>query len=484
MTSPLPPVRTRFAPAPSGALHVGNVRTALFAWLHARGRGGAFVLRVEDTDVSRATTEHMVALMDVLRWLGLDWDEGPDVGGPYGPYRQSERFDLYRERADALVASGAAYPCYCSPDELEARRQAALKAGRPPGYDRRCLSLTAAERSAFEAEGRAPAIRFRVPDGETVFADLVRGEVRFEHAQIFDFIVMRADRSPTYILAAAVDDLEMRMTHVVRGEDLLAATPRQMMLHRAMGATSSPEYAHLPLIVGADRQPLSKRHGVTSIEHYRDHGYLPEALINYLALLGWSYGDGTTETFSREQLVEFFGFDHVSRNPAAFDVPKLTAMNGDYIRRLPPEDLADRLAPLLHAEGLDPDPGTLRAVVPLVQERMQTLVEAAPMIRFLFTDSVEPDEQAAAFLSGEYAPALEAYAKALEALPVWKTEAIKAAMYEMQETLGLRKKVAFMPVRAAVTGSKVSPPLFESLEILGRDRSLARIRAGLDRARS
>lgn len=483
MTSPVQRVRTRFAPAPSGSLHVGNGRTALFAWLFARQHDGTFVLRIEDTDASRATEEHMHGVMDVLRWLGLDWDEGPDVGGPHGPYRQSERYDLYRERADAMVASGAAYRCYCTPDELDERRKAALKSGKTPGYDRRCLGLTDAQRAAYDTEGRMPAIRFLVPDGETVFEDLVRGETRFDHATIADFIILRADRSPTYVLAAATDDMEMRMTHVVRGEDLITATPRQMLLFAAMGHTDVPRYAHLPLIVGADRQPLSKRHGVTAIEHYRDNGFLPEALTNYLALLGWSFGDGVTEKFSRDELVKQFTLQNVSRNPAAFDIPKLTAINGDYIREMAPDEFARRLVPYLEREGLAPDPGLLAAIVPLIQERMQLLTEAAPMIRFFFTDDVAPDEAAAAWLVPDYAEALERYVEALGALPVWETEAIKTAMFGVQESLGLKKKAAFMPVRAAVTGAKISPPLFESLEVLGRERSLDRIRAGLARAR-
>ncbi|MGH2830109.1 MAG: glutamate--tRNA ligase [Actinomycetota bacterium] len=481
MTSPLPAVRTRFAPAPSGSLHVGNGRTALFAWLFARSHGGTFVLRVEDTDASRATTEHMLELMDVLRWLGLDWDEGPDAGGPYGPYRQSERFTLYRERAESLLASGAAYRCWCTPEELDERRKAAMAAGKAPGYDRRCLSLSQSEREANK--GRPAAVRFQVPPGETVFEDIVRGEVRFEHAQIADFIVMRGDGSPTYLLAAATDDIEMRMTHIVRGEDLVSATPRQILLYRAMGATEIPRFAHVPLIVGADRQPLSKRHGVTSIEHYRENGYLPEALANYLALLGWSWGDGTVEKFSRGELIEYFRLEDVSRNPAAFDAAKLTAINGDYIRELASEDLAARLDPYLRAAGLEPDPALLRRIVPIIQERMQTLTEAAPMIAFFFRDAVDPDQAAALFLTPEHAEPLERYAEALEKVEPWETESIKEAMYGVQEALGLKKKVAFMPVRAAVTGSRISPPLFESLEILGREATLRRIRAGLERAR-
>jgi glutamyl-tRNA synthetase len=484
MTSTLPHVRTRFAPAPSGSLHVGGARTALFAWLFARRHGGDFVLRIEDTDASRATSEHMVSLMEALRWIGLDWDEGPDVGGPYGPYRQSERFDRYREAAGRLVAAGAAYPCYCTPEELAERRKAALAAGRTPGYDRRCRTLTQAERSAFEAEGRKPVLRFAVPDGETVFGDLVRGEVRFDHVQIADFAIMRADGSPLYILAAAVDDLAMKMTHVVRGEDLVSATPRQMMLLQALGATEFPEYAHLPLLVGADRQPLSKRHGHTSLEVFRDEGYLPEAMVNYLALLGWSYGDGTTERFSVDELMKHFDMSGVSRNPAAFDIPKLTAINGDYIRDLPPGELATRLEPFLERFGLPADRPLLDKVVPLIQERLQRLSDAPPQIAFFWR---EPEIEAASaekFLTAEFLPALEGFLATLEALTTWETAAIKDAMFAVAEAAGLKKKVAFQPVRVAVMGSHIGPPLFESLEVLGREKSLERIRRAVEKLSS
>lgn len=487
MTSLVPvegrPVRTRFEPAPSGSIHVGNARTALFAWLWARQNGGVMVLRIADTDATRARDEHIESLIDVTTWLGLDWDEGPDVGGPHEPYKQSLRYDLYRSAADAMLASGAAYRCYCTPEELDASRKALMAAGKPPRYDRRCLGRSDDERASLEAAGVMPAIRFLIPDGETVFTDLVRGEVLFRHEELSDFIILRADRTPTYLLAASYDDLHMGMTHIVRGEDLLSATPRQLMLLAAMGAEVMPEYAHLPLIVGADRQPLSKRHGHTSVEHYRANGFLPEALMNYLALLGWSYGDGITEKLSKAQLIAAFSFANVSRNPAAFDVAKLTAINGDYIRELSAEALADRLTPYLEQSGIEPDRGLLLAIIPLIQERMQTLTEAPPMIRFLFTETAEPDEAAAAFLTADHAPWLEQYLAVLEPLESWDEDSIKSVMYGVQEALELKKKVAFMPVRAAITGSKVSPPLFESLAILGRERSLTRLRVGLERAR-
>ena len=477
MTSPLPHVRTRFAPAPSGSLHVGNARTALFAWLFARRHGGDFVLRIEDTDASRATTEHMVELMDVLRWMGLEWDEGPDVGGPYGPYRQSERFERYRDAAARLVEACDAYPCYCTPGELDERRKAAIAAGQPPGYDGRCRTLTQAERASFEAEGRSPVVRFTVPAGETVFDDLVRGEVRFEHAQIADFGIMRADGSPLYVLAAAVDDLAMKMTHVIRGEDLVSATPRQIMIFRALGATEWPTYAHLPLLVGADRQPLSKRHGQTALETYRDDGYLPEAMVNYLALLGWSFGDGTTERFTVDDLLKRFDLAGVSRNPAAFDVVKLTAINGEYIRDLTVSDLTARLRPFCERAGVrDDGPPALAEVVPLIQERLQRLADAPSQIAFFWREPETDPEAAAKFLTGEYVGALGRFLEALEAVTVWEAEPVKVAMFAVQDELGLKKKVAFQPVRVAVMGSHVGPPLFESLGLLGRGRSLDRIR--------
>jgi glutamyl-tRNA synthetase len=475
------PVRTRFAPAPSGSVHVGNARTALFSWAYARHHGGSFVLRIEDTDASRATEEAMHDLIDVMRWLGVDWDEGPDAGGPHAPYRQSERFDLYRDAVERFEKDGRAYRCYCTAEELDERRKAAMKAGMTPGYDRRCRNLSEDERAAFEAEGRTHAMRFAVPlEGQTSFVDRVRGEITFDNHQIADFIIMRSNGAPTYLLAAAVDDLSMEISHIVRGEDLLSATPRQLMLYEALGAKELPEFGHLPLIVGADRQPLSKRHGHTSVEYYRSEGFLPEALLNYLALLGWSFGDGTTERFTKQEFVEHFTLEAVSHNPAAFDIPKLTAINGDYIRALAPGDLVQRLKPFVG----DVDEGSLARVTPLVQERIATLAEAAPMLRFFFVEPPLDEAASAKFLTPEWAPALERYLTVLEQLPAWDAASIEAAMREVQQKMELKKKTAFMPVRVAVTGSLISPPLFESLEILGREKSVARIRAALERAKS
>lgn len=466
-------VRVRYAPAPTGYLHVGGARTALYDWLFARHHDGAFVLRIEDTDRERSTDESVEGIQDALRWLGIDWDEGPGVGGPYGPYRQSERLDLYREAADRLLAEDKAYRCYCTPEELEERRRQARARGEPPRYDRRCRNLSDADRRAFEAEGRAVAIRFASQDRDMTVQDLIRGEVRFPGSDIEDFVIMRSDGTPTYLLAAAVDDWKMEMSHVVRGEDLLASTPRQVLLLEALGADRVPAYAHLPLIVGPDRQPLSKRHGAVAVESFRDEGILPEALVNYLALLGWSLDDHTT-FFTREELIKHFDLARVSRNPAAFDREKLEWMNGHYIRDMPRERFVELLAETLAKAGIEADRETLAAAAPLIQERMKLLAEAPSLLRFLF-EEVEPDERARNLLQGqdEY---LGEVAKRVDALEEWTPEAIEGALRQLREEQGLSSKKAFQTIRAAVTGTLVSPPLFESMALLGRERTLARIR--------
>jgi glutamyl-tRNA synthetase len=468
------PVRVRYAPAPTGFLHVGGARTALYDWLFARHHGGTFVLRIEDTDRERSTEESVEALQESLRWLGIDWDEGPGTGGEYGPYRQTERLELYREAAEKLLADGNAYRCWCTPDELDERRKAAQARGVPWRYDRRCLERPEEERRALESEGSPAAVRFRQPGHDVVVPDVIRGDATFPAGDLDDFIIMRSSGFPTYLLAAAVDDWKMGMTHVIRGEDLHSSTPKQMLLLEALGAERIPEYAHVPLIVGPDRKPLSKRHGSVAVERFREEGFLPEAMVNYLALLGWSLDDHTT-FFNRDELIEHFDLDRVSRNPAAFDREKLEWMNGHYIREMP----ADRFAGLVHEwladAGIDADPQIVAQATPLIQERMKLLSEAPPMLRFLFED-VAPDEKARKMLDGqgEY---LAEVAKRLEALGDWTHELIEAAMRGIQEERGLGAKKAFQPVRAAVTGTLVSPPLFESMELLGRERTLARLRA-------
>ena len=468
-------VRCRFAPAPSGAIHVGNARTALYSWLTARHHGGAFVLRVEDTDASRVSEEAFHLVMESLRWLGIEWDEGPDVGGPHAPYRQSERMDIYREHADRLIEDGRAYRCYCTPDELEQRRQEALARGEPPGYDGRCRTRTREEIAAFEAEERPSALRFWMPEREFVVEDLLKGEVRFAAGSLRDFVLMRSDGTPTYLLAAGTDDMLMGMTHIIRGEDLLASTPRQVALMEALGATTFPAYAHHPMIVGHDRQPLSKRHGSTSVEAFRERGFLREALVNYLALLGWSWGE--QDFFTTDELVERFDISRVSRNPAMFDTQKLEWMNNHYIQGLEDDELAARCLHFLTAAGLSPEPVLVRRAMPLVKERMKTLTDSVELLRFLFTDDVVPNEKAAQVLAKAPDGYLGSAATALETVEPWSAEPIGAALDELAAGAGLNRTKGWQPVRAAVTGSNVSPPLPESLELLGRERTLARLRA-------
>lgn len=468
-------VRCRFAPAPSGSIHVGNVRTGLFSWLFARHHGGTFVLRVEDTDQSRVTEEAVHGLQDSLRWLGIDWDEGPDVGGPHAPYRQSQRLELYREASDRLAGEGHAYRCYCTPQELEERRRQALARGEPPGYEGRCRELTDTERARLEAEGLPAALRFAMPERDLVVRDLVKGEVHFAAGTLRDFVLARSDGSPTFLLAVAVDDMLMEITHVVRGDDLLAAAPRNAAVIEALGGTP-PQYAHVPQVLGMDGKPLSKRHGSTSVEAFRERGFLPEALVNYLALLGWSFDDQTT-FFSLKELVERFDLARVSGNPAAFDEQKLEWMNNHYIQQLDHDDLAARCLHFLAEAGLLPEPQMLRSAMPLVNERMKTLAESVELLRFLFTDDLEPNEKARRLIQKAGPEYLRAAADALEGVEPWSALAIQAALDGVAEAHGLNRTKGWQPVRAAATASNVSPPLPESLELLGRERTLARLRA-------
>ena len=472
-------VRTRIEPAPSGSIHVGNARTALFNWLFARHHGGSFVLRVADTDAKRATEENYQAVLEDMRWLGLRWDEGPEVGGPAAPYRQSERFDLYAEAADQLTASGAAYRCYCTPEELEAERTQAQAEKRSPGYSGRCRNLSTEQIEAFEREGRASSVRFKVPQGRTVtFHDEVLGEMSTDLGLTPDFVIQRSDGSPTYMLAVTVDDVAMGITHIIRGNDLVASTARQILVREALGHNDLPVFAHLPLLVDDKGRPLSKRWGDVAVRAYREQGFLPEAMVNYLALLGWSFDD-KTNIFSVDELVEKFTLDRVGKNPAAFDVAKLEWLNGHYIRESDPNAIAEALVPFCVVEGVPADTpeglALLKQVTPLLTERMKRLTEAPPMVRFLF-GPVSPDEKASKVLEGqgEY---LGEVASRLDAMEKWTTTSIEEAMRTLAEERELKPKKAFQPVRAAVTGTLISPPLFESMEILGRPQTLERLRA-------
>jgi glutamyl-tRNA synthetase len=446
----------------------------LFSWLFARHHGGVFILRVEDTDTSRVTEAAVRGAIEDLRWLGLDWDEGPEVGGPHDPYRQSQRLPIYAAHVERLLADGHAYPCFCTSEELEARNDAARERGEPPGYDGRCGRLGEAERAAFEAEGREHTIRFRMPDREWVLDDLVKGEVRWARGQLRDFVIVRADGSPLFLLAVAVDDMLMGVSHVIRGDDLLTAAPRNIAVIEALGG-SAPLYAHLPQVVGADRRPLSKRHGSTSVAAFREQGYLPEALRNHLALLGWSPGEDR-EVMALDEMIALFDLDRVSSNPAAFDVEKLTWMNNHAIQAMEDDELAALCLHFLTEAGLGVEPDLLRRAMPLVKERMKTLHEVVDLLTFLFSDDIAPNERAAGLIAKAPEGYLEAAADALDAQQGWDATAIGATLDDLAASASLSRTKGWQPIRAAVTGSNVSPPLPESLELLGRDRTVERLR--------
>jgi len=471
-------VRVRFAPSPTGHLHVGSARTALFNWLFARSRGGTFLLRSDDTDRERSRPEFAAAIVDGLRWLGLAWDEGVEVGGPHAPYRQSRRLTRYREVAAELVAAGRAYHSFAPAEVLDAFRAEARAAGTAPAYDGR-FDPGPEEARRRLAAGETATVRFRVPrPGRTVFVDAVRGEMTFDHAQIEDFVILRSDGTPTYHLASTVDDVDFGITHVIRGEDLLSSTPKHLLLTTAMGATP-PTYAHLSLLMGPDGRKLSKRHGDTAVATYREAGYLPEAFVNYLALLGWSPGEDET-IVSLEEMARRFDLADVSRNPAIFDPEKLLWMNGVYLRELPVEEFVARALPWVVAGlGRELDEEERRRfmrIAPHVQERTKLLADVAGQVRFLFVPDVAIEEAAwRKVMTPGAAGALEGALAALERLPEWTTPAIETALRGMLAERGLSARKGLQPIRVAVSGSTVSPPLFESLEVLGRERTLARI---------
>ncbi len=479
-------VRVRFAPSPTGDLHVGNIRTALFDWAYARHTNGKLIFRIEDTDRERVTDEYIQAAIETLKWLGLNWDEGPEVGGPYGPYLQSQRLDIYAEWAQKFLDQGDAYHCYCSGEELEERRQIQMKNNQAPGYDGKCRDLSNTQIDEYKAQGRKPVIRMRMPQGETVFTDAIRGEVKFEHLYVPDFVLVRGDGSPLYTLAVAVDDVLMKITHVLRGEDLLSSTPRQIRVYQAMGVSESdyPIFAHLPFVMGQDNAKLSKRNGEVSIAWYREHGFLPEAICNYLALLGWSPGDDK-ENITMQELVDLFTIERVNSSPARFDMKKLEAINGDKIRALSPDKFLEWALPFLTTakviSGNDEEIELVRKALPIIQERIVTLSEIPAMLNFLFVKefTVEPEEKPKLAETGAQEVLKVALGK-IEALENWNhTEIEEVLRKALIEEMGLKARVAFSALRIAVTGSHISPPLFESLELLGKPGSIARIKQAI-----
>ena len=476
-------VRVRFAPSPTGHLHIGGARTAIYNWAFARHHGGTFVLRIEDTDPERSTEHNTQAIIRAMEFLGLDYDEGPVVGGDFGPYFQTQRFGRYAEALEQLKASAHAYPCFCTPEELTAKRDAGRVRGGFAGYDRTCRSIPAATATARIAAGEPHVWRLKVPEdrGDITFVDAVRGETTFAADNVDDFVLARTDGSATYNFAVVIDDWDMRITHVIRGDDHLSNTPKQIVVYEALGA-EVPTFAHLSMIWGPDGKRLSKRHGATSVEAYAEVGYLPEAIVNYLALLGWSL-DGETTIIDADTLKANFSLDRISKNPAIFDVEKLDWMNGFYLREMPAEQFVERMLPWLEREGLataqdaDERPEWFERLAPLVAERIKHLDEVVPKVAFLFAEPALDESARERVLAKEGSGrALTAAGDALASCD-WDAESIEAALRELPEALGLKPKAVFQAIRVAITGSTVSLPLFESLELLGRDRTLARLAA-------
>ncbi len=483
------------APSPTGSPHVGLARTALYNWAFARhaqqfGAGGTFVFRIEDTDKARNTQESYDSLIDLMQWLGLEWDEGVGVGGAYGPYRQSERSDIYADVLTRLRESSYTYDCFCTNDEVEARRKAS--GSKVMGYDGFCRELGADQRTTFEAEERSSIVRFRMPDGSITWDDLVRGDITFETIFVPDFALCRANGDPLYTLTAPVDDATMEITHVLRGEDLLSSTPRQLALFDALKelgvAKATPAYGHLPYVMGEGNKKLSKRDPQAHMELYREQGFLPEGLLNYLALLGWSIA-ADRDVFSLEEMIEKFDIADVNPNPARFDLKKAEAINASQMRLLSIEAITHRVLPFLKKAGVVSDPVSdadaqlLALAMPLIAERINKLTEAPDMLGFLFVDegSFERDgDDVAKVLDETGLEVVQAAHDALAALGEWSTVAIEASLRSaLIEGMELKPRVAFGPVRVAVTGKRISPPLFESMELLGRERSLARLRSAL-----
>ncbi|MBI2187935.1 MAG: glutamate--tRNA ligase [Acidobacteria bacterium] len=471
------PPRVRFAPSPTGYLHVGGARTALFNWLFARRHGGTFVLRIEDTDVQRSSADMVTGILDGLRWLGLDWDEGPEVGGAHGPYFQSERLDRYRAAAARLVAGGHAYDCYCSPERLRDEREKAEARGEAWQYDRACLSLPPERRSELERAGAPRAIRFKVPETHAAFDDVVHGPIAFDPRAIEDFVILRSDHHPTYHLSVVVDDVEMRITHVIRGDDHISNTPKHLLLFEALGAVP-PTFAHVPLILGGDKKRLSKRHGATSVTEYRRQGYLPAAMVNFLALLGWSPGDDR-ELMSVEELVASFSLEGISGGNAVFNVEKLDWMNGQYIARLPARELAGAVAPLLRDAGfaVPADAAWWYRLLDLLRPRARRLTDFVELARPFLVDTVEYEPAAVEqhLRAPDVAAHLEALAAALGTADPFDEPHVEAAVRGTAAERGIKAGVLIHATRVALTGRTTSPGLFEIIVILGRDRSVARI---------
>lgn len=476
-------VRVRYAPSPTGAPHIGNLRTALFNWLWARHNGGKFILRVEDTDQAREVDNGLELIMESLRFLGMDWDEGPDIGGAYGPYHQSERLDIYKKYADELVERGAAYYCYCTPEELAQMRKEQEARGEPTRYDRRCRWLTPAQRMEREAHGLPHVVRLAVPlEGSTTLPDFIHGSITIPNADVDDQVLMKSDGFPTYHMAVVVDDHLMEITHVMRGDEWISSFPKHILLYNAFGWTP-PQFGHMPVVLGPDKKKLSKRHGATSITQFREEGYLVEALVNFMALLGWAY-DGERELFSRAELIEAFTLDHIHSSPAVFDRAKLDWMNGNYIRGLEIGELAERLLPFLMRTGIEADLETVKKIAPLVQERLKRLDEIAPLVDFIFAEGIEYDPKLLVGNKMDAVESLNALRSAGEVLDNFASfddpEGLEQELREASAKLGLKPAQFFGVLRIALTGKTVTPPLVGTMQVMGKEKVMARLGRALE----
>ena len=476
-------VRTRFAPSPTGFLHLGGARTALFNWALARKEGGKFILRIEDTDVARSTEEAVEAILDGLRWLGLDWDEGP--------YFQSQRLEIYRKYALLLWEKGLAYECFCTPEELEERREKTMAQGINWRYDRKCWNLNEEEKEKLKREGRKPVLRFYIPPGETTFVDMLRGEVRFQNEELDDFVIMKSDGMPTYNFACVVDDALMKISHVIRGDDHISNTPRQVLLYQAF-RFPIPQFAHIPMILGKDKARLSKRHGSPSVTYYRDQGYLPDALFNYLARLSWASGEEEKEIFSREEIVERFSLENVTKHPAVFDLDKLNWMNSVYIRQADNKYLCSILEEILVRRGrIKPEEITpshreyWEKVIALMKERIKYVAQLEEEASYFFTEEVEFDPLAfEEVLQREgVEEILKECEEVLSQIEDFRAPVLEEAVREMAKERGMKAAQIIHPLRVAVSGKKVGPGLFELLEVLGKERVIKRIQRARQRIR-
>jgi len=464
-------IRVRFAPSPTGHLHIGGARTALFNYLFARHNNGKFILRIEDTDRTRSTEEYIEAIIEGMKWLKLEWDEGP--------FRQTDRFDVYRSYVNKLLREDKAYYCCCSPEELEQRRKEALAQGKPQKYDGRCRNLTKIQDSRFKIQEKNPAIRFKMPqEGQTVVNDMIRGQVTFKNDQLDDLIIMRSDGTPTYNFTVVVDDVDMKITHIIRGDDHLNNTPKQLHIYKALGY-EIPLFAHLPMILGADKARLSKRHGATSVMAYKEMGYLPDALVNYLVRLGWSYGD--QEVFTREELIKHFSFENIGKSSAVFNPEKLIWLNSQYIIKSNPEELGELVIPFLESAGIiqkgqQIDRQWLSKAIKTLQERAKTLVELANSLRYYIAEDVEYNEKAKAkFLNEKSLPYLKELKEGIESISDFSALELEKVFKSIVDKHGIKLGALAQPVRVAMTGGAESPGIFEVLEVLGKEKTLKRL---------